>query len=256
MKLGTLLASAAVLAMAASAASAQTTTVRTGQFTNGVNTGHVTVNDTLSLDKIEPIANGTATQVGVTSAWYSATTSTANVGGAGSTSDGAPFSLVGTVSTDCAFYSGDRSTLSFDFGQIGINTSDDVGPNAAFTMVAPATMSFDTNLAGCNTANTVSISKNDIRGLVNNAGSGYDSAVFQANLPYSVTASYTAPATNTVAVGTLQSLTVAADRNAAQSAQHGAWKSNMDIQVVVPQATQALLAGQYSGNFTVTVAAL
>ncbi|WP_228763801.1 hypothetical protein, partial [Brevundimonas sp. SPF441] len=81
-------------------------------------------------------------------------------------------------------YTGNAST-TIDFGTIGIYASDDTGPANAFDMTAPANVTIDTNLAGCNTSNTVTVSKNDIRGLVNNSGAGYDSNVFQANLPYS-----------------------------------------------------------------------
>ncbi|WP_374515227.1 hypothetical protein, partial [Brevundimonas sp.] len=169
-------------------------------------------------------------------------------------SDGATFTLQGTVSTDCAYYSGNNNTETLDFGQIGIYASDNTGPAAAFTMVAPATLSIDTNLAGCNTANTVRIQKNDVRGMVNNDGSGYDSDVFQANLPYSVTASYTAGSPGVAASGSAQSLVVAANSDQ-NSRQHGAWKSAMSLDVLVPTPTKALLAGTYSGDFSVTISA-
>ena len=177
-----------------------------------------------------------------------------NNNGTAESSDGATFTLTGTVSTDCAYYSGNNNTETLDFGQIGIYASDNTGPAAAFTMVAPATLSIDTNLAGCNTANTVRIQKNDVRGMVNNDGGGYDSDVFQANLPYSVTASYTAGSPGVAASGSAQSLVVAenADQN---SRQHGAWKSAMSLDVLVPTPTKALLAGTYSGDFSVTISA-
>lgn len=190
----------------------------------------------------------------VSSAWHSTTVSVGNVGTAGSAGNDnrATFSLSGNVAEDCAFYTGNSRNLAFDFGQIGIYASDNTGAAAAFTMVAPAVMNFDTNLAGCNTPNTVSISKNDVRGLVNGDGGAYDTSVFQANLPYSVRAQYTASTTTTA--GSLQTLTVNKDSNA-NSASQGAWKSNMDLLVTIPQADRALLAGNYSGNFTVTIAA-
>jgi hypothetical protein len=263
MKIASLLAGVAVVALSATAVSAQSvSTFSRGQYTvgagipGGSGVASVTIN-------VPSFLNGNAANIvrannpnSVASAWHATGASVGNVGGAGERFDNATFSLQGNVSTDCAFYTGTSNVLSFDFGQIGVYVSDNTGAAAAFTMVAPAAMNFDTNLAGCNTANTVSISKNDIRGLVNNSGSGYDTDVFQANLPYIVAASYTAPTTNTVAQGSLQTLTVGAGANAASSGQHGAWKSNMDIEVTIPQADLALLAGQYSGNFTVTIAAL
>ena len=258
-----LMAGVAVLALSATAASAQTVGgFSTGQRTTGF--GIPLTNGVVSVTRDVPSLSGGSSAANIArannansneSAWHAVGVSVGNVGEA-VRFDNATFSLQGRVSTDCAFYTGTSNSLSFDFGQIGIYVSDNTGPAAAFTMVAPAAMNFDTNLAGCNTANTVSISKNNIGGMVNTTGGGYDTDVFQANLPYIVTASYTAPSTNTVTGGSPQQLTVGAAANAAQSAQHGAWKSNMDIEVSIPQADLALLAGSYSGNFTVTVAAL
>lgn len=251
-----LLAGVAVLALSATAASAQTV----GGFIKGqyvdtffgipVGTNNVSgLNAASTQNAIR--ANNSQSAV---SAWHAVGVSIGNVGGNGDASDGATFSLTGNVTEDCAFYTGTSNALSFDFGQIGVYVSDNTGPAAAFTMVAPASMNFDTNLAGCNTPNQISISKNDIRGLVNVAGGGYDTNVFQANLPYKIDAKYTAANGVASGQGTLQTLTVGTAANAAQ-ASHGAWKSNMDLEVTIPQANLALLAGNYSGNFTVTIAA-
>ena len=256
MKIASLLAGVAAVALSATAVSAQSVnTFSFGQTQLGSSTINVP-QPTNILQAIATAANIANANNGnsLISSWHATGVSVSNNGTA-SSSDGATFSMSGNVTTDCAFYTGNSSNLSFNFGQIGVYVSDNTGPAAAFTMVAPAAMNFDTNLAGCNTSNTVSISKNDIRGLVNNSGAGYDSNVFQANLPYIVAATYTAGAINTVVGGSQQTLTVAANANANQRS-HGAWKSNMDIEVTIPQATQALLAGTYSGNFTVTVAAI
>jgi len=170
-------------------------------------------------------------------------------------SDGASFTMTGTVSTDCAYYSGDNATETLSFGQIGIYASDNTGPAAAFTMVDDAEVSIDTNLAGCNTANTVRIQKTDLNGLVNAGASAYDNNVFQANLPYSVTARYVAsPATGGPAAGTNQTLVVATTADQA-SAQHGAWKSAMSLDVLIPPPAKALVAGSYAGTFGVTISA-
>ena len=262
MKIASLLAGVAVVALSATAVSAQSvSTFSTGQRTSG--TGIPGTSAVLSVTRDVPSFLGGTSAANIArannpnsseSAWHAVGASVGNIGTAVD-EDGATFSMTGNVSTDCAFYTGTSNNLSFDFGQIGVYVSDNTGPAAAFTMVAPAAMNFDTNLAGCNTSNTVSISKNDIRGLVNNSGAGYDSNVFQANLPYIVAATYTAGAVNTVVGGSQQTLTVAANANANQRS-HGAWKSNMDIEVTIPQATQALLAGTYSGNFTVTIEAI
>ena len=180
--------------------------------------------------------------------------SSAGNNGTASNADGATFTLKGAVSTDCAYYTGNAST-TIDFGTIGIYASDDTGPANAFDMTAPANVSIDTNLAGCNTSNTVTVSKNDIRGLVNNSGAGYDSNVFQANLPYSVIGTYTAGAVGSTAAATNGNyINLAANANST-SASHGAWKSAMALNVNIPVPSKSLLAGAYEGQLTVNIQA-
>ncbi|KPC86425.1 hypothetical protein ADL35_11490, partial [Streptomyces sp. NRRL WC-3753] len=88
-----------------------------------------------SGDNIARSLNGGAQQ----SAWHAIGLAAGDTETA-SLSDGATFSLKGAVSKDCAYYSGDNSTESFDFGTLGIYAGDNTGPNAAFTMVAPAVL--------------------------------------------------------------------------------------------------------------------
>lgn len=185
---------------------------------------------------------------------FTATGGSAGNNGQAIGKDGATFTLKGAVSTDCAYYTGNAST-TIDFGTIGIYASDDTGPAAAFDMTAPANVSIDTNLAGCNTSNTVTVSKNDIRGLVNNSGAGYDSNVFQANLPYSVVGNYTAGAVGSTAAATNGNwINLDAESNSTQ-ASHGAWKSAMSLDVNIPVPSKSLLAGAYEGQLTVNIAA-
>jgi hypothetical protein len=175
--------------------------------------------------------------------------------GTASNTDGATFTLKGSVTPDCAYYSGNADT-NIDFGTIGIYASDNTGPANAFDMTAPANVSIDTNLAGCNTANTVSINKGDIRGLVNNSGSGYDANVFQANLPYNVTATYSAGAVgSTAGVAAAADHIFVADTANAGAATHGAWKSAMLVKINVPVAAKSLLAGNYSDTLKVEIKA-
>ena len=255
MKISTLLAGVAAVALTAGAASAQDINVGQTQRVGGANGtytynfGQGTIN---SIDHGRNIERAAGLRAGGSS-WH-ALGEAADNNGTAETSDGATFTLTGSVSTDCAYYSGNNNTETLDFGQIGIYASDNTGPAAAFTMVAPATLSIDTNLAGCNTANTVRIQKTDVRGMVNNDGSGYDTDVFQANLPYSIAASYTASGTGAPAAGTAQTLTVAENADQA-SRQHGAWKSAMSLDIVGPTPARALLAGTYAGTFGVTISA-
>ncbi len=167
------------------------------------------------------------------------------------------FTLSGSVNKDCSFYAGNNSNArDIDFGVIGVRTGNNENVNAAFEMVGPAEANIDSLTAGCNTNNSVEISKDDIRGLVNANPGGYDTDEFQANIPYEVTASWTGVALNAQTAGTAQTLTVATTGNAGQK-QQGAWRSRMDIDFVAPAITnKGLVAGDYTGKTTLTLRAL
>lgn len=259
MKIASILAGVAIAALSASAASAQAVQViNKGQyqgtpgFFGPAYNPNVTTNVT---GTVGGIANGLRALNGGTniSAWHAVGLSAGDTETA-SLSDGATFSLKGAVSKDCAYYSGDNSTESFDFGTLGIYAGDNTGPNAAFTMVAPAVLTIQTNLAGCNTNNTVTLSRT-AADMTSDSQSGFDNNVFTNKLPYSVTASYQGAsqvAGGGAAVG--RTLTMAAgDLNEAQS--NGAWKSPMNLTVLVPTPSQALLAGNYTSSFSVLIAA-
>lgn len=175
--------------------------------------------------------------------------------GQASITDGATFTLKGNVTKDCAYYTGNADT-TVDFGTLGIYASDNTGPAAAFDMVAPANVSIDTNLAGCNTANSVTITKSSTDGLRNlaNAG-GYDDGVFQANLPYNVTANYKAGPQGSVGGATQANHIVVGNAALTGTATHGAWKSPMSIDVNIPVPSKSLLAGNYEGTLNVELRA-
>ncbi len=167
------------------------------------------------------------------------------------------FSLSGSVNRDCSFYAGNNSSArDIDFGVIGIRTGNNENVNDAFEMVGPAEAEIETLTAGCNTNNVVEINKDDIRGLVNNNPGGYDTNEFQANIPYSVTARWNGVALNAQTTGTPQFVTVATNQNA-NSLQQGAWRSDMQIDIVAPRVTgKGLVAGDYEGTTTLTLRAL
>ena len=246
MKLQALLAGVAALALASAA---QAGTINKGQQTIGGTTYTVPTAQFTPAQNLANAQNGNS----ATSSWHVVGRSFDNNGTA-SNADGATFTLKGAVSTDCAYYTGNAST-TIDFGTIGIYASDDTGPANAFDMTAPANVTIDTNLAGCNTSNTVTVSKNDIRGLVNNSGVGYDSNVFQASLPYSVTGSYTAGAVGSTAAATNGNWINLASNANSTSASHGAWKSAMALNVNIPVPSKSLLAGAYEGQLTVNIQA-
>lgn len=277
MKIAALLAGVAAVALTASAASAgnpifqgsiQVPAGQTGPTVNTPSYGSVYANDQPPSEFTETSLGqiGLEYLKGVASQTNLKSDSTANVSlfliqggaadnnGTAENNDGATFTLKGAVSTDCAYYSGSSNAQTIDFGTIGIYASDNTGPAAAFDMTAPASVTIDSNLAGCNTSNTVTLSKSDIRGLVNNSSAGYDTNVFQANLPFSVTANYTAGAVGVAGAASPTSLVLTAASNSV-SAQHGAWKSAMALNVNIPVPSKSLLAGAYQGDLTVNIAA-
>lgn len=256
MKIATLLAGVAAVALTASAASADT--INRGQITAPVFGVPVTFNSPGFIPALvgwSPADNRANSQNvdASRSSWHAFGGSEGNNGTA-SDEDGATFTLKGMVSTDCAYYSGSSTSQTIDFGTIGIYASDNTGPAAAFDMTAPANVTIDSNLAGCNTSNTVTLSKSDIRGLVNNSGAGYDTNVFQANLPFSVTANYTAGDVGIAGAASATSLVLPTGSNSV-SKQHGAWKSAMALNVNIPVPSKSLLAGSYEGDLTVNIAA-
>ncbi len=186
------------------------------------------------------------------SAWHAVGASLGDVGNVGN--DGASFTLQGEVSRDCVYYSGNNNTETFDFGTLGIYAGDETGPAAAFTMVAPAVLAIQTNLAGCNTNNRVTLSRT-VADMTNASTSGFDNTVFTNSLPYEVTAVY-AGATQTAGGGSSVARNLKlATGDLTEDETNGAWKSPMTLAVVIPQQTQALLAGNYEGTFTLTIAA-
>jgi opacity protein-like surface antigen len=167
------------------------------------------------------------------------------------------FNLTGSVNKDCSFYSGNNAgARNIDFGVIGIRTGNNENVNNAFEMVGPAVANIDTLTAGCNFNNEVSITKNDVNGLVNTTASGYDTVQFQNNIPYSVTASWTGVALGAVTTGSPQSLAVSTT-DLSGTEQQGAWRSRMDIDIAAPAVTsKGLVAGTYTGTTTLTLSAL
>ena len=167
------------------------------------------------------------------------------------------FNLTGSVNKDCSFYAGNNSNATnIDFGVIGVRTGNNENVNSAFEMVGPAFANIETLTAGCNFNNEVSITKNNVNGLVNSAAGGYDTDEFQANIPYSVTAAWTGVPVNTVTSGTGQSLDVSTSQ-LGNTIQQGAWRSNMTINFNAPAITnKGLVAGNYAGSTTLVLSAL
>lgn len=167
------------------------------------------------------------------------------------------FALTGEVQKDCSFYAGNNSSATnIDFGVIGVRTGNNENVGDAFEMVDEAEAEIETLTAGCNFNNRVTVAKNDARGLVNQTASGFDNTQFQNNIPYTVQARWrgvtsqsagTAPSNQSVGLSTSQQT---------NSILQGAWRSAMDIDIVAPVAPLGLVAGNYTGTMTLTLAAL
>ncbi len=175
-----------------------------------------------------------------------------NVGDAG-----ASFSVTASVAKDCVL--GITSTNSLDFGEIGIYADGSAGVENAFRIAGHTWGEVRTNLAGCNTANTVTLTKQGgVDGMENSAAGAYDSNVFQANLPYSAHAYYTAVANGGGAQAGVAGYHVASNSNtgAPGIATHGAWRSNLTVTVNIPAPAKAVVAGNYQDTLTLTLAVI
>lgn len=171
------------------------------------------------------------------------------------------FTLAGTVTKDCSFYSGD-STVSggifnqtIQLGTIGVQTGNNVNSSLAFDQNGPITANISTSTAGCNTANTVTVSKlNGVDGLKNPAPGSYDSNQFTDRIPYTVVATWTGIDSG-VGIGGTKTITVAANDDT-ETKNQGAWRSSFDLSINAPAPTKGLVAGTYTDAVTVTLAAL
>lgn len=177
-----------------------------------------------------------------------------NQGTANSQNQGATFSLTGTVTPDCAYYIGNAST-SINFGQIGINAQDN-NPGAAFDMVGDApTVDIDTNLAGCNTRSRVTVTKANLKNY-GAAALGFDSAQFTDELKFTAVANYKAGAVGSTSAvnGAANHVSLGADETT-DSAEHGAWKSAMNLKLDIQNPGKSLVAGTYNGAVTLDISA-
>lgn len=167
------------------------------------------------------------------------------------------FTITGAVTKDCSVYAGTtgRALRTVDVGQIGVNTQDNISNSNAFEMVSPIHVDITSWNAGCNFNNTVSLAKS-AAGLVNATPGGYDSAQFTANIPYTLSALFVAPTSQSGAAGAPgQNLQVGLN-SATNSGNYGAWRSRLMLQVDAPAITdRALVAGTYQDTITVTLAA-
>lgn len=183
----------------------------------------------------------------------------ANPGNAGTASNDieAQFTIQGTVSQACVLGAG-GDLNDVNFGTIGIYADATSTVENVFTSVGPANGHTRTNLAGCNTANRMTVRKgNGVDGLRNTTNTGgYDSNVFQANIPYSIAAQYTAGAVgSSVPQNSISQFSVSTTEDE-DFKENAAWKSGAAFRIDISDPTKALVAGTYSDTVTVELAAI
>lgn len=87
------------------------------------------------------------------------------------------------------------------------------------------------------------------------ATAGYNQNVFQANIPYSIAVQYVAGAPGTLdPQGSISQFQVSSTQNSNSKA-NAAWKSGAAFRIDLTDPTKALVAGNYSDTVTVTLAA-
>lgn len=238
-------AATAVALIASSAASAQslnTSTTATGNILSGQVPGGTPV--LLGLGTV----GATYTQIGLNGLWNS------NTGDVEQTTTNT-WAITGNVVKDCSYYGGGTTAHTLPLGQLGVFTNNSAANSNAFEMTNDVTVNVNSNNAGCNFNNTVTIAKGNALGLRNTAAGGYDSNQFQANIPYSVTSSFTGTTSQSAGVaGSAQSVNVSSSQ-LSNSGTFGAWRSSFDMVISAPAPTKALVAGSYSDTLTVTLAA-
>lgn len=183
-----------------------------------------------------------------------------NPGNAGTANNSvsADFTITGTVSEACVLGAG-GDLKDIDYGTIGIYADATTTVENVFTAVPGTTNSnTNTNVAGCNIANKMTVTKtNGTAGLVNADAEtgGYNSTVFQANIPYKVSVLYTAGAPGSHQPQNSISQFTVSDTASTNSKSNAAWKSNAAFRVDLVYPTKALVAGTYSDSVEVVLAA-
>ena len=152
---------------------------------------------------------------------------------------------------------GDGDLDDVDFGTLGIYGDAANGVDNAFEMVgANSNGNSSTNAAGCNTSNRLTLTKtNGTQGLLNAdaAAAGYDTNVFQANIPYSLGANYVAGSPGQLGVSPSLGKFTVSTTEASDSRENNAWRSGLGIRVDIPAAAKALVAGTYTDTVTVLI---
>ena len=168
----------------------------------------------------------------------------------------ATFLISGNVQASCVLGNGDEVLDDVNFGNLGIYGDAAAGVDSAFEMTGASNGNTNTNAAGCNTSNKLTLTKtNGTVGLTNldATEAGYDTNVFQANIPYSLGAVYVAGSPGQLGVSASGGKFSVATTAASNFRENNAWRSSLGIRVDIPAAAKALVAGTYTDTVTVLI---
>lgn len=165
------------------------------------------------------------------------------------TSPTAAFSVTGSVTATCVlgtFGSASLGTITVDLTPGGSNL---------FKVTTPINTTGPSTNGGCNDGVTVGLTKSALGLTTTPDGSGYDTNVFQSNIPYAVTAFWSGPARGSTGAGVTatQQVTTGASAQVA-TATGGAFISPINTVISVPVTSKAVLAGTYTDTVGVQLA--
>jgi hypothetical protein len=166
------------------------------------------------------------------------------------------FTLTGTVNKDCSFANNGTTAHTIPMGTIGVRNGNNELSSNLFNQANDFSIEMTSTSAGCNFNNTVTVAKSVLGLQHQGPASGFDNTAFTDHIPYSVKVGISNATTNQAAgaAGTFTTMTVAAGA-ASNTLNLGAWRSNFDMQAIVPAQSLGLVAGDYSDTITVTLAA-
>jgi len=157
------------------------------------------------------------------------------------------FSVSGSVTSTCVLGQFNGSAA---VGTIQVDLTP--GDANLFKIVNPITTAGPTAAGGCNDGVTVGLTKSATGLTTTPDGTGFDPAVFQASIPYSVTVLWSGPSRGGSTTTTQQLTTGVAQQ--INTATGGAFISNINSVVAIPATAKAVLAGTYTDTVGVQLA--
>lgn len=157
------------------------------------------------------------------------------------------FNVTGTVAAACVLGAFNGSAA---VGPITVDLTP--GDANLFKITQPIIKVGPTAQGGCNDGVTVGVTKSALGMTTQPDGSGYDPAVFQANIPYSVAVLWSGPSSGQSNT-TTQQVVVASNQQIAIGT-GGAFISPINSVISIPATSKAVLAGTYTDTVGVQLA--